>query len=50
MTLKREAWVTYGALVPVVAGVVIASGVKPLSLFYSSSVFDSVNNSNNAIV
>lgn len=26
-TLKREAWVTYGALVPVVAGVVIASGV-----------------------
>ncbi|PSS33559.1 Sugar phosphate/phosphate translocator like [Actinidia chinensis var. chinensis] len=27
MTLKREAWVTYGALVPVVAGVVIASGV-----------------------
>lgn len=26
-TLKREAWVTYAALVPVVAGVVIASGV-----------------------
>ncbi|KAE8711158.1 putative sugar phosphate/phosphate translocator [Hibiscus syriacus] len=26
MTFKREAWVTYGALVPVVAGVVIASG------------------------
>ncbi|KAG4915898.1 hypothetical protein JHK87_053455 [Glycine soja] len=25
-TLKREAWVTYGALIPVVAGVVIASG------------------------
>lgn len=27
MTFKREAWVTYAALVPVVAGVVIASGV-----------------------
>ena len=27
MTFKREAWLTYGALVPVVAGVVIASGV-----------------------
>ncbi|KAF5473253.1 hypothetical protein F2P56_009880, partial [Juglans regia] len=27
VTLKREAWVTYAALVPVVAGVVIASGV-----------------------
>ncbi|KAH0931085.1 hypothetical protein HID58_008202 [Brassica napus] len=29
MTLKREAWVTYGALVPVVAGVVIASVGEP---------------------
>ncbi|KAH1090531.1 hypothetical protein J1N35_017788 [Gossypium stocksii] len=29
MTFKREAWVTYGALVPVVAGVVIASGGEP---------------------
>ncbi len=28
MTVKREAWVTYAALVPVVAGVVIASGVS----------------------
>lgn len=27
MTLKRESWVTYAALVPVVTGVVIASGV-----------------------
>lgn len=27
MTFKREAWITYGALVPVVTGVVIASGV-----------------------
>lgn len=27
VTFKREAWVTYGALVPVVTGVVIASGV-----------------------
>ena len=31
MTMKREAWLTYLALVPVVAGVVIASGV---SLFH----------------
>ncbi|KAG7958769.1 hypothetical protein I3843_10G034200 [Carya illinoinensis] len=29
VTLKREAWVTYAALVPVVAGVVIASGGEP---------------------
>ncbi|PON81178.1 Sugar phosphate transporter domain containing protein [Trema orientale] len=29
VTFKREAWVTYGALVPVVAGVVIASGGEP---------------------
>lgn len=36
MTRKREAWVTYGALVPVVGGVVIASGVR-ISLFTISS-------------
>ncbi|KAI4378450.1 hypothetical protein MLD38_015928 [Melastoma candidum] len=29
VTLKREAWVTYAALIPVVAGVVIASGGEP---------------------
>lgn len=29
MTLKRESWVTYVTLVPVVAGVVIASGGEP---------------------
>ncbi|XP_059646267.1 UDP-URONIC ACID TRANSPORTER 1 [Cornus florida] len=29
MTFKREAWVTYAALVPVVVGVVIASGGEP---------------------
>ncbi|XP_021677495.2 UDP-URONIC ACID TRANSPORTER 1-like isoform X2 [Hevea brasiliensis] len=29
MTLKREAWFTYAALVPVVAGAVIASGGEP---------------------
>ncbi|XP_044467541.1 UDP-URONIC ACID TRANSPORTER 1 [Mangifera indica] len=29
MTFKREVWVTYAALVPVVAGVVIASGGEP---------------------
>ena len=27
ITLKRETWVTYGALIPIVAGVVIARGV-----------------------
>jgi len=30
MTFKREAWVTYGALVPVVVGVIIASGVSSI--------------------
>ncbi|WZY80083.1 hypothetical protein YC2023_026467 [Brassica napus] len=35
MTMKREAWLTYLALVPVVAGVVIASGVGLLSLSLS---------------
>lgn len=29
MTFKREAWITYAALVPVVTGVVIASGGEP---------------------
>ncbi|CAN1331597.1 Probable sugar phosphate/phosphate translocator At3g11320 [Linum perenne] len=29
MTLKREAWLTYLALVPVVTGVIIASGGEP---------------------
>ncbi|MFS7943377.1 hypothetical protein Hanom_Chr06g00499611 [Helianthus anomalus] len=29
MTFKREAWVTYCALVPVVTGVMIASGGEP---------------------
>ncbi|KAK4721134.1 hypothetical protein R3W88_011367 [Solanum pinnatisectum] len=29
ITMKREAWLTYGCLVPVVAGVVIASGGEP---------------------
>ncbi|CAI5470411.1 unnamed protein product [Closterium sp. Yama58-4] len=29
MTFKREAWVTYAALIPVVMGVVIASGSEP---------------------
>ncbi|RRT46984.1 hypothetical protein B296_00054047, partial [Ensete ventricosum] len=28
MTVKREAWITYVTLIPVVAGVVIASGVR----------------------
>jgi len=29
VTFKREAWITYATLVPVVAGVVIASGGEP---------------------
>ncbi|XP_042472547.1 probable sugar phosphate/phosphate translocator At3g11320 [Zingiber officinale] len=29
MTVKREAWITYVTLIPVVAGVVIASGGEP---------------------
>lgn len=38
MTLKREAWVTYVALVPVVAGVVIASGVCLFICFISGII------------
>nr|GMD47991.1 protein NRT1/ PTR FAMILY 5.6-like [Ipomoea batatas] len=34
MTRKREAWVTYAALVPVVGGVVIASGGEPSFHWY----------------
>lgn len=37
MTVKREAWLTYATLVPVVTGVVIASGVKSFS--YTSFLF-----------
>jgi len=33
MTLKREAWLTYVTLIPVVTGVVIASGVSYLFFF-----------------
>jgi hypothetical protein len=29
---KREAWVTYGTLLPVVAGVIIATGVSNFHL------------------
>lgn len=35
-TFKREAWITYAALVPVVAGVVIASGVRIFSSVWIS--------------
>lgn len=34
MTLKREAWLTYVTLIPVVTGVIIASGVRRTSTFY----------------
>ena len=34
MTLKREAWLTYITLVPVVTGVIIASGVRRTNTFY----------------
>lgn len=41
MTFKREAWLTYFTLVPVVTGVVIASGVCNLSikLVFISAIF-----------
>lgn len=29
MTIKKEGWVTYVTLIPVVTGVIIASGVRP---------------------
>ncbi|CAN1257178.1 Probable sugar phosphate/phosphate translocator At3g11320 [Linum perenne] len=38
MTLKREAWLTYLTLVPVVTGVIIASGVIP-DFFVFPSLF-----------
>lgn len=34
MTLKREAWLTYVTLIPVVTGVVIASGVRAFDVFF----------------
>eukprot|EP00850_Spirogloea_muscicola_P002593 SM000010S04231 [mRNA] locus=s10:393984:395936:+ [translate_table: standard] len=34
LTFKRESWLTYAALVPVVAGVVIASGSEPMFHMY----------------
>jgi drug/metabolite transporter (DMT)-like permease len=39
MTLKREGWLTYLALVPVVTGVMIASGVCSLFLILMSFIF-----------
>jgi hypothetical protein len=33
MTLRREGWLTYVSLVPVVAGCVIASGVRTFIFF-----------------
>ncbi|OMO86036.1 hypothetical protein COLO4_21333 [Corchorus olitorius] len=38
MTFKREAWVTYGALVPVVTGVVIASGAASTIMGYPETM------------
>lgn len=34
MTFKREAWLTYVTLIPVVTGVIIASGVCPFLYFH----------------
>jgi len=34
MTLKREGWLTYITLIPVVTGVIIASGVRILFILY----------------
>jgi hypothetical protein len=39
MTLKREGWLTYLALVPVVTGVMIASGVCSLFLILMSFIY-----------
>jgi drug/metabolite transporter (DMT)-like permease len=36
MTLKREAWLTYVTLIPVVTGVIIASGVRDIYIFFLS--------------
>jgi drug/metabolite transporter (DMT)-like permease len=38
MTVKRESWVTYLTLVPVVTGVMIASGVSCCSAYLSLSI------------
>lgn len=35
MTLKREAWLTYVTLIPVVTGVIIASGVCVFYFYFS---------------
>lgn len=35
MTVKREAWITYVTLIPVVTGVIIASGVRTSFFFLS---------------
>lgn len=40
MTFKREAWLTYVTLIPVVVGVIIATGVRASSyFFYFNSVY-----------
>lgn len=39
MTLKREAWLTYITLVPVVTGVIIASGVRTINALLYFSFF-----------
>ena len=38
MTFRREAWLTYVTLIPVVTGVVIASGVRKIRLFPSENL------------
>ncbi|PKA62861.1 putative sugar phosphate/phosphate translocator [Apostasia shenzhenica] len=34
MTVRRESWITYATLIPVVTGVIIASGVSPIEFFF----------------
>lgn len=51
MTLKREAWLTYVTLIPVVTGVIIASGVMGSSPFvFFSFVYFHFSNSNSEIL
>ncbi|RWW60260.1 hypothetical protein BHE74_00032756 [Ensete ventricosum] len=42
MTVKREAWMTYITLIPVVTGVIIASGVRWIPIFLLLDLTDPV--------
>lgn len=46
MTFKREAWLTYLALLPVVTGVIFASGVSYTNFFFNFLIFGFVGDEN----